>query len=77
MSNTTTPATMFLSRVSYKELGVSEEGRAFGHYLFSVNVRHAENTAESVVAAFSAWAEAQAHPERIEYLGHTFIKKVK
>lgn len=68
---------MFLSRISYKQLNINSEGRALGHYLLSVNVRHAENTTESVAAAFSAWVGTQSHPERIEYMHHKFIKKVK
>jgi len=68
---------MFLSRISYKQLDVNSEGRALGHYFFDVNLRHAENTAESVAAAFNAWLDGHRHKDRIEYLSRTFLKIVK
>lgn len=68
---------MFLSRISYKQLHVSSEGRALGHHFFDVNLRHAENTDESVLAAFTAWLDGHRHKDRIEYCSRTFLKIVK
>lgn len=68
---------MFLSQASYKQLHVNSEGRAVGHFFFDVKLLHAENTDESVRAAFAVWAEKQPHKERIEYLHRRFLKIVK